>query len=523
MTSSLPEKVLCRRANKYKGDDDYVVSIPKIGDVFAVDFSSSEDKTNDEDNNENNEKNNNLFSGIVVYIEDLSSIIVNYKNIEKQKSLTKEEKKTKMTKLFVNVNYQLYFPKDNSLLDMKLIDYILNEPIHILKYIKKDVLITEFKIELLKTLKIYTDKDIDNYNKLYDINKIKQENIINIDNYNKLYDINKIKQKNDNIIKNIDSFINPIDISNLNSQMGIINQPFDISFSKVEELKYVLNATKILLNGSFALSYLGMEEKEKDFVKEHDDTIKKNALPTAEQTDIKASINGLISDSTAISSNTTEVNYPIDVSFDDSPTGKINIRDLSSNTLSSITLPFKSISNFTDITKDKFIKEQKIFRYLDIKKDGQINPNITSKIKTLYSKSDTLYSNEKNDYKEKYKKDMNFHNIKEQLSKNNNNFITSKLWIQPLDNIVSKYGKIEKQVVAQESGFGPKWYINMDKYFLNVATDVIDKAGRINIDTIDDSMVYFTKDSKITLDSSFLSLFGFENTSITSTRESNGT
>ena len=115
---------------------------------------------------------------------------------------------------------------------------------------------------------------------------------------------------------------------------------------------------------------------------------------------------------------------------------------------------------------------------------------------------------------------MNFHNIKEQLSKKNNNFITSKLWIQPLDNIVSKYGKIEKQVVAQESGFGPKWYINMEKYFLNVATDVIDKAGRINIDTIDNSMLlYFTENSGINLYSSFLSLFGFENTSITSTRK----
>ena len=135
---------------------------------------------------------------------------------------------------------------------MKLIHYILNEPIHILKYIKKDVLITEFKIELLKTLKIYSDKDIN------------KDTYIDIDNsYNKLYDIDVIKKQNNIIINKINESIKPINISELESQIQNINQSFDIKFSTTNDLIDVLNATIILLNGSFALSYLGMEEKKK--------------------------------------------------------------------------------------------------------------------------------------------------------------------------------------------------------------------------------------------------------------------
>ena len=66
----------------------------------------------------------------------------------------------------------------------------------------------------------------------------------------------------------------------------------------------------------------------------------------------------------------------------------------------------------------------------------------------------------------------------------------------------------------------------MEHYGFNFATDVVDPAGRITFDKLKSAIpptaLFFTKNNKITLDSSFFDLFGFYKTSIVSKRQSNG-
>ena len=152
-------------------------------------------------------------------------------------------------------------------------------------------------------------------------------------------------------------------------------------------------------------------------------------------------------------------------------------------------------------TENNFINFQKSIRYYDYIKDGSIEPSIKSIIETNIKKK---YIEKKNiEKKESQEKFFN-----ENLTFYNNNNIANidiASWSSR-----SNYNLDKKVIstVAEESGLDPTNFIELEKYFKNLATDIIDPLKRQHYNN---TTFFPVEEKNIFIDESFFKLFGFNN------------
>jgi len=157
---------------------------------------------------------------------------------------------------------------------------------------------------------------------------------------------------------------------------------------------------------------------------------------------------------------------------------------------------------------NKFFEFQKQLRYLDCVKDAMINPNVSDSVQVIYDQNFIAPS---------FKPTLDV--LKSKFIKHNEQLIKSFAWTKKTKD--SKLEPLlENRVVFKESGLNPEYFISpLIKYVGNIATEIIDPAGRSGIENKD---IKFPENNKtLFLQESFLNLFGFENCSIKSVRIGN--
>jgi len=196
----------------------------------------------------------------------------------------------------------------------------------------------------------------------------------------------------------------------------------------------------------------------------------------------------------------------INVSYIKNPnesTGKIKINQTTVDTST-----FNTIHGVNNNDVD-FTKEQKVLRCLDMMKDGSVSKatNIAKSVPELLNMNKDI----------KY---ATLHTWEDHMTERNKDRITPKTWTKAkYETYLSPM--LENRVVFKESGLGSEYFITPEiKYVGNIATEVIDPAGRSAIEPKD---IRFPENNQtLVLDKSFLELFGFEDCSVTSTRSPSG-
>ena len=190
-------------------------------------------------------------------------------------------------------------------------------------------------------------------------------------------------------------------------------------------------------------------------------------------------------------------------------TGKIKIiKD--SNPYLIDTSKFYKTNGLNNDDDNEFTKEQKLLRCLDCMKDGSVAKaaNIASSVPELLNmKGSVRYST--------------LHEWENTVTEKNRKYITNKAWTKTKKETFLE-PMLENRIIFKESGLGSEYFITPEiKYVGNIATEVIDPAGRSPIEPKD--IKFPDNGKKLILDESFLSLFGFENCRVESTRTSTGT
>lgn len=190
-------------------------------------------------------------------------------------------------------------------------------------------------------------------------------------------------------------------------------------------------------------------------------------------------------------------------------TGKIKIINGTTQHLIDTSKFYKTngLNNDDDAT---FTIEQKLLRCLDCMKDGSVAKaaNISSSVpKILNMKGTVRYAT--------------LHEWEDSVTEKNKKYITNKAWTKPKKETFLD-PMLENRVIFKESGLGSEYFITPEiRYVGNIATEVIDPAGRSPI--VSGDIKFPENGKKLILDESFLSFFGFENCRVESTRTSTGT
>ena len=197
-------------------------------------------------------------------------------------------------------------------------------------------------------------------------------------------------------------------------------------------------------------------------------------------------------------------------------TGKIVISQNASSNINVPTSNFLGVENTGNIKKPKvkqnlndvhFTTLQKYIRYLDCVKDAKIHTSATDAAVIIYDDNFGLTFEVLNTL------EREFNTYTEQIRQKYS--WTKKTKDSTLDPI------LDTRVVFKESGLNPEYFIqNPIRYVGNIATEVIDPAGRSPIESKD--IKFPDNGNTLELKDSFMSFFGFDNCSLTATRIGTG-
>ena len=444
------------------------------------------------------------FKGIIIHENDRNE------NLEKWKLLDKSNKPA-VSNFVRNIKYTVWFPSDNTYVADLALNQIYFQH-NAMQYIKDPQLVANIKMEMLEEIEI---EDVDVYNKLFDKSQI--------------------------------AAAGEIIIAELNNKMSSYTgtTPQDIL-----DYQYLMNALVILIRKSITITKDGIQEQEDQFAIEHEAEIKNAALgldlqdpkdPNGYINEENKDISEIVQTIPQNQSNLPIVALAPNPQFDDSVTVSYDNnteRIVIKNTNTTTIIHEEPLTNLLMILgltitgasdTQPFIKEQALLRYMDILKDGKVNPSAVEKIVKLFIK---YFGNELNAHKHQVAtehgvtttdvKDL-FNVLKQKITAYNTGFgkIRTETWTKT-DGSIKKMTLPKIGVVFQESGLGPKEFLNMDFYGYNLATDIIDPAGRVTADKLENVTIpkpcFFPKSQPIIFEESFFSLFGFTNTSLLSQR-----
>lgn len=155
----------------------------------------------------------------------------------------------------------------------------------------------------------------------------------------------------------------------------------------------------------------------------------------------------------------------------------------------------------------EFVVFQKKLRFLDCVKDAMVGVNVSNSVKILYNNID---------YEEPFKV---LGEWEDKFMKQNEQIIKKYSWTKKTkDSTLEPI--LDARVVFKESGLNPEYFISPEiRYVGNIATEIIDPAGRSPIENKD--IKFPENNTKLVLEKSFMELFGFENCYMESTRISN--
>ena len=445
------------------------------------------------------------FKGIIIHENDRNE------NLEKWKLLDKSNKPA-VSNFVRNIKYTVWFPSDNTYVPDLALNQIYFQH-NAMQYIKDPQLVANIKMEMLEEIEI---EDVDVYNKLFDKSQI--------------------------------AAAGEIIITKLNNKMS----SYTGTTQDILDYQYLMNALGILIRNSITITKDGIQEQEDQFAIEHEAEIKNAALglillnpkdPTGYINEENRDISAIVQTIPQNQSNLPIVTVPPNPQFDDSVSVTVSYNDASKNIVikktNTTTIiheePLTNLLMILGLTitgasdTQPFIKEQALLRYMDILKDGKVNPSAVEKIVKLFIK---YFGNELNAHKHQVAtehgvtttdvKDL-FNVLKQKITEHNTGFgkIRTETWTKT-DGSIKKMTLPKIGVVFQESGLGPKEFLNMDFYGYNLATDIIDPAGRVTADKLENVTIpkpcFFPKSQPIIFEESFFSLFGFTNTSLLSQR-----